>query len=233
MSFKTSFCLKDHPVHTVKDYIELPRALRETNYGFYLVPFALAFNIDGFYPDRVTEWDKFYNYIKTEYPIQWFFRHYLTSWDNPITRQLKLIGMRLSDVKYGIKRFVKPLFPRWRKSCSRHEYTDVQELIVSSNFALILDFWYEEVLDSTVEWDSNDEHKQFYEELSTHVKYIETGKKALEDKSSKELSIASKKKGKKSYEERYGKYNKLEQELRNNDTHILSWFIENRRYFWT
>ena len=233
MSFRTRLYLKDHNVSTVKEYIELPQALRESKYGFYLIPFALQFTIDGFFPGRVTEWDKFYSYVKTEYPFQWFFRHYLTSWDNPIAKHLKLIGMRLSDTKYRAKRFIKPLFPRWRKSCQRHEYTDIQELVVNSNLALILDFWYQEVVDGCVNWTSDENHRTFYKELKDNVKYIETGKKILEEKSSKELSIASKKKGKKSYEERYGKYNKLEQELRDNDTHILSWFIENRGYFWT
>ncbi len=219
-------------VFTTEDYKNLPKFSRERN-GWYLEPLGLQTSLDDL-RTKNSEWSKFYTFIRQEYPIQWFFRHWLTSWDNPVYSFTKLRYMKFLDIKYSTKRFIKPFFPRWRSSCKRHEYKDISSLIVDSNFALILDFWYEEVVDGNVDWQSQPDHKQFYEELKSNVKYIEKGRKKLQDKADKELTKASAKSKKGlSYQERYGRYNEVEQEIRNNDSKILEWLVGNRDFFWT
>jgi len=230
MLFGNKLVLKDHPISTFEDYIDLPKALRESKHGLYLVPRVLKFDLDS----RVSEWDKFYNFVKKEYVIQWFIRHWLFSLDNPIYKAHNILNHYYLNSKYAIKRFFNPLFPRWRKCAPRCCYTDITELVVKSNFALILDFWYEEVAKDIINWNDNEKHKAFYKELKTAVKYIEESRQKLHDKAEIELEKASKLKKKNiSYEQKYGKYNAVEQLIEAQDTHILSWFIENRGYFWT
>ena len=137
MSFTNKLVLQDHPIYTAEDYISLPKTLRESKHGLYLEPHALIFDFNS----HVSEWDKFYDFIKKEYPIQWFFRHWIFSLDNPVYKVHNILKHHYLNNKYAVKRFFKPLFPRWRKSCSRHRYTDIKELVVTSNFALLLDFW--------------------------------------------------------------------------------------------
>lgn len=218
-------------VYTVEDYKAIPKEKRELN-GWYLVPFGLQVNL-GDFKKKESEWDKFYAFVRQEYFFQWFFRHWITSWDNPVYAFLKLWYMKYQDVKHTTKRFFKPYFPRWRKSCKRHEYKDICSLVVDSNFALILDFWYEEVVDGFVNWQSQPSHKQFYNEIKKNVKYIEEGRKKLEDKSDIELSKATNKSRKLSYQEKYGKYNKIEEQIKTLDTAVLVWLANNRNFFWT
>lgn len=217
-------------VYKFEDYKALPKEQRE-KHGLYLMPFGLQIDLKEFGVKRKTEWDLFYDYIRQEYPIQWFFRYWITSWNNPVYRVLKIIYMNYQDIKYTIKRFIKPFFPRWRASCKRHQYTDITELSVKSNFALILDYWHEEVSKDLVNWNADSHSKQFYKELKSAVKYIENDRKTLEDRADKELSKATKRKG--TYEVRYKKYNQLEEDIKNKDTETLIWFINNRNYFWT
>jgi len=231
-SFKSKYYLPNPiRISTAEEYKALPQADRERN-GLYLMPFGLAIDISTMGKGN-SEWDKFYAFIRQEYPVQYFFRHWLTSWDNPIYAFLKLRYMKYEDVKYSTKRFFNPLFPRWRKSCKRHEYMDVCTLVTKSNFALILDFWYEEVVDGFVNWHSQPSHKQFYNEIKAHVKYIEEGRKKLEDKSDIELTKATKKSKKLSYGERYGKHNKIEEQIKTLDTAVLVWLANNRDFLWT
>jgi len=218
-------------VSTTEDYKALPREQREKN-GFYLIPFGLQIKFNDL-GTKESEWDLFYKFIRQKYPIQWFFRHWLTSWDNPAYAFIKLRYMRYLDVKYAVKRFIKPLHPRWRNSCPRHVWKDISSVVVDSNFGLILDFWHEEVSQNTINWNSDPSHKTFYKELKAAVKYIEVTRKALEEKLDNALTVATKKSRKLSYQQRYKKHNELEESIRIKDTKILTWFIENRNYFWT
>jgi hypothetical protein len=218
-------------VSTTEEYKALPKEQREKN-GWYLIPFGLAVNLsDMKNKKRKSEWDLFYDYVRQEYPIQWFFRYWITSWDNPLYSVYKLNKMRYDEFYYTVRRYFKPYFPRWRASCKRHQYTDIVELSIKSNFALILDYWHEEVARDTVNWNADGHHKQFYKELKAAVKYIEVDRKKLEDKADKELTKATKRAG--TYEVKYKKHNQIEETINNKDTEILHWFIDNRNYFWT
>ena len=180
-------------------------------------------------------WDEWDKEIKKQYPIQWFFREWLMGWDNPVYSFLKIRSMRLNDQWWNIKRFIKPCCPRWRKSFPRHTYSDITNVLAQSNFALILDFWYVEAQPeiTQVNWNSDKEHKEFYAWLKKAVKYVEVGRPQLQQKASDALHEASIKKGKLSYEARYGKTNKLDAKIKEKDTELLVELMKRRDFFWT
>lgn len=231
MSKLTIFC------NSVDEYFQLPKAEREYN-GFYKVPYALPSELLSC--GKIEKgWTAFYKKIKAEYPLQYFFRVWLSSYDNPLYSFLKLhVFDNLQTAKYSIKRFIKPCHPRWRKVLPRHQYGDITELVVSSNFALICDFFHEEVENGWVDWNSDKEHKQFYKDLKSNVKWIEEDRIALQKTIDKTLDKAIKKRkykedGTLDYNATYLKVNALEQEYTRKETQILTWFVCNRSCFWT
>lgn len=223
-------------INSVDEYFSLPKSERE-KFGLYLLPFALPFTF--FNADKKTKgWKDFYSQLKKEYPIQYFFRQWLTSYENPVYAFINSkIIWSAKDLKWKIVRYFNPFYPRWRKVLPRHKYSDITELVVDSNFALICDFYYEEVKEGLVDWKSDDTHKKFHKELLSVIKWIEVDREKHINRIDKALTFAIKnpinKKGKLDYNQTYKTHNKLEDELKNKDTKILTWFIEQREFFWT
>jgi hypothetical protein len=222
-------------VTSVKEYFELPKSEREW-YGLYRLPYGLPlerFEID---PD-IQGWDSFYSEIKKIYPIQYFFRKWLPSYDNPITLYwARLVKWPFDNFKYKLKLLINPRFPRWRKSLPRYMSLDITELVVTSNFALICDFYREEVLDGWVDW-SQGEHKTFHDQLVSNVKWIEEEREALKSSIDEAMINASNNKiifdKKLDYHATYAETHRLEADLKSKDTEVLKWFIDNRDWFWT
>jgi hypothetical protein len=226
-------------VDSVRDYFELPKSERE-RFGLYRKPFALpcewldnklSVKVGKVKPDK-QGWASWESEIRRQYPVQWFLREWCMSWDNPVYAFFKGLYFDYREKKYAVKRFIKPFYPRFRKSMPRHKYCDASEALRKVTFALILDFWYDEIVDGHVNWDDNSEHKNFAKKVKLAVKYIEVDRPALEDRADKELSIATKKK-KGTYEQRYIKYNALEKKIADKDTELLVWAMQNREMFWT
>ena len=217
-------------VSSVEEYFSLPKNKRE-KCGLYLRPFALPWEI---FKDTPKEegWDFFYSKIKKEYPMQWFFREWLFGLDNPcISVFYKYVLWPYKEFRYAAIRWFNPLHPRWRKSLLRHQYKDIQELVVDSNFALIRDFYWEEVVDGFVDWEADDKHKEFYEQLVANVHWIEETLPRLDEKYYTHLTNASNIEG-----DFYTKYRNsiaVEKEIEDRKTEILTWFIKNRGFFWT
>lgn len=221
-------------VKTVDEYFALPKKEREWH-GLYKVPFSLPLE---WLSDEKHGWDAFYKQIKSEYPVQYFFRKWLPSLDNPLVFAFyKFIGWPLRESKYAIRLFFNPCFPRWRKVAPRHKYTDVVELVTASNFALIVDFYREEVVDGHVDWSADELHKKFYTELVAAVNWIEEERVKVEKMTDEALSKSVKNKvtkdGKFDYNATYADFDRLEEHKKQKDTEILKWFIDNREFFWT
>lgn len=223
--------------NSVDKYFQLPKSEREYK-GLYKVPYALP--TEFLSCGKIEKgWTTFYEKIKAEYPIQYFFRVWLFSYDNPVYSFLKhKIICPIDAFKHNTKRCFKPCHPRWRKVLPRHQYSDITELIVSSNFALICDFYHEEVENGWVDWSSDEKHKQFYKELKSYVKWIEEDRTALQDKIDKTLDKAIKnrkykKDGTLDYNATYLKVEALEQEYERRESEVLTWLITNRKFFWT
>ncbi len=222
-------------VSSVEEYFNLPLSEREWH-GFYRKPRSLP--IEWLSPDLIG-WNAFHEEISKQYPIQYFFREYLTSTDNPVVFCFKKwLSWPLRDFKYAVKLFFKPRFPRWRKVLPRHKYSDMTQTVVEANFAMLLDFYYEEVVDGFVNWESDDVHKTFFDKLKEHVNWIEKERKEQDTLMSEALSSASQNKvytaeKRLDYHKTYEEYNRLEQQIKDKETEILQWMINNRDFFWT
>ena len=215
-------------VQSVHEYFSLPKEDREI-YGFYRVPFSLSWSIY----DDTDGWDAFYKKIAKEYPIQYFFRVWLFSFSNPLYTLIKRgFCWPYTNLKASIHNFLNPCCPRWRNTLPRHRYSDITNLIVDSNFNLILDFYYEDKQTGHVDWQADDDHSKFYNTLTEYVKWIECTQKELENKSYEELMKATKQLKTASYSEKYNVYDALEKEIEDKKTEILKWMVESREYFW-
>jgi hypothetical protein len=218
-------------VSSTEEYFSLPKNQRE-KFGLYLIPFALPWEIFKDVSQK-EGWDYFYSKIKEQYPLQWFIRRWLPSLDNPVVSvAYKYIIWPYTDIKYSIKRWFNPLHPRWRASLPRHQYKDIQELVVDSNFALIRDFYWEEVIDGVVDWSSTEEYETFHNQLVINVNWIENELPALNKQHEESLSKAFLN-TKAEYYTKYEEVAKIEKEIHDKTTEILTWFIENRAFFWT
>jgi hypothetical protein len=225
-------------VESAEEYFNLPLDQTTTKLGLYRVPYGLPVeDIDDLFsdnPESKKGWGYWNRQIKKRHPIQWFFRDWLFSTKNPIFYSYKrFIEWPLTEAHWATKNFIKPAFPRWRKTLPRHKWSDITRVVVESNFNLILDFYYEEVLDGWVDWDSDEIHKTFKNKLEENVKWIEEGRARWQNEIDEELTRASKNKSVKDYNKRYGEYNKLEKTMHDKETEILKWFIDNRSFFWT
>lgn len=224
--------------NSVEEYFNLPFPEREYK-GLYKVPISLPSELFSNTRNPVKGWDSFYKQIQKEYPIQYFFRHWLTSYDNPVYKFFReTFYWPFVVYKSKLRLFFSPCHPRWRKVLPRTKYSDITELVVEANFALILDFYYEEVENGWVDWSSTKEHKAFYDQLVSNVNWIVSERRELDEAISKELTKANKKQvykkdGHLDYYATYKKLHRLEDEKKNKETKILIWFIENKDRFWT
>lgn len=216
------------PAHSIAEYFALPKNKRE-KWGIYLMPISLPCNIlESKEEDEDTGFSAFAVEIRKQYPIQGFIREWLMSWDNPVYGFIQRIFSKCDDVKHNIKRFINPCCPRMRKAYPRHGYKDITGAVTDINFALILDFWYEEVVDGHVNWQSDDIHIKFYNELKAAVHFIEVERPKLQDAISNALNKADK-----TREEQYLEYASITKQAAVKDTETLNWFITSRDFFWT
>lgn len=231
MSFLKAIKIPYVSVSSVEEYFALPKSEREWH-GLYKLPFALPWEGGG--SPLCSGWDTFYARIKKDYPFQYFFRRWIPSLDNPITYFIKKYFVwPLQELKYCIIRFIKPCHPRWRKVLPRHRYGDITNLIVDSNFALIQDFYHEEVVDGVVDWTSEEPHKTFHDTLIAHVNWIENDRAVLDDKIAEAYKSAYEDKSTDNYRTKYAKPHNLEKLKFEKETEILKWYIDNREFFWT
>ena len=225
-------------VQSVDAYFALPKNERE-RFGLYLRPLSLP--IDGFLssnPDT-KDWAFWKKQIKKHYPIQGYVREVLLSYGNPVYAFFSIKKMQLGYLKRKINRLIKPLHPRIHKAYRRHEVKDVSSALIDVNFALILDFWYEEVTNGIVSWTHDKDHRDFHNQLKKTVKYIEVERPVLQIRADKELTRATnssknnKKGSKVSFLQIYAKHDALEKKIEECDTATVLWAINNRGFFWT
>lgn len=213
-------------VHDVDEYFALSKNQRE-KWGIYLMPYALPAE---FIDPNVKGWAKWSKQIRIEYPIQGWIREWFLSLDNPIYHFIRMRIMKFQDIKFAIKNFFNPGGKRWRKSWPRHKWIDISEVIRESNFALIQDFWHDEVNKNRIEWDSDTGHAEFYKWIKNAIAYIEIERKILEERIQAEYDKVDRKK---SYEENYGELQRIEKQIEDSDTYHLNEMVKYRRFFWT
>jgi hypothetical protein len=217
-------------VQDVDEYFNLPREKR-TKLGLYLVPYTLPFEM--FSRNNQKGWDGWEAGIRKEFPIQWFVREWCFSCDNPLYLLGVVIHRHLRDAWYNIKRMFKPVAPRFRKAWKRWEYRDIADAIADVNFALIQDFYHEEVESSEfVDWSSSST-SEFFTWLKGAIQWIEIDRKDLIKEIDVQQSNAFRDKSDTPYAEKYRYYNSLNNKLVEEDTKILTEMIKYRDYFWS
>lgn len=155
------------------------------------------------------------------------------------------------DNWWKFKSIFSPQHKKVRKAFPR-TWADTTELIRVLNFAMLTEFYEDEFLDGWVDWDSDESHREFKSWLTASYHYITVERPDLEkrywdampndnffDQFEKTVDaygqVVYKTKGdpKQCYNEKYGKADKIEQEILEKDTSILKEMVEKRDRFWT
>jgi len=208
---------------SIKEYFSAPLCERE-KWGFYLKPLFLP---QSHFKDLCSEnvplegWELFYAKIRKCYPVQWFIREWLLSLDNPAWFFFWVRQRRLQEFRWKVKLFFKPCSPRFRKFWPRHEYRDLVEVIREANFALILDFWFEEFEGYSYDDSVEDSSKEFEKWMRESVAWITVGRKNVEQEfyetCIKDFQTAK----------------KIREKRRKRDEEILVQMMKYRQFFWT
>lgn len=214
--------LKTKNVHTAEDYFNLPEEKRTTKHGFFIRPYALGMH----------EWDKWEEGIKERYPVQWFFRIWLTSHDNPVYSFFSIKRMQLREFLYGLKRWWNPPHKRIYKAARPFGWVDITTVIRNLNFAAIQDF-KDEMDKSLVIWDSNEIDKTFYAEIIQQLQVIEHTLPEMQKDLDKALDFPWMKVNDKAAKDRHELVSNLEKQIFDTETEIMIWAIKNRDRFWT
>lgn len=150
---------------------------------------------------------------------------------------------------------IRPIFnPQNRKirKAVPRIWMDVSEMILHVNFEFIKAFYEDEYKADIVDWEATEHHKEFAEWLEGAYQYITNIRPQLEinlqnayppHKEFDEMfkPIVEKNGNKKyqliedsvPYEVRYREVNRIEEEIENRDTEVLTELIKRRDYFWT
>jgi hypothetical protein len=146
----------------------------------------------------------------------------------------------ITEFKDGVRRFFKPNLPRTHKAFPRYKWHEVDDAIEKIGFAIILDFWFEQVVNGCVSWDTSSELKNCYKWMESAVFYIQTTRPQLQKQLDNAITEAVKdfsltkplKKNTKS-EKALKLSNKLEAKIDKLDTHHLYSLVRYRGYMWT
>jgi hypothetical protein len=150
-----------------------------------------------------------------------------------------------------IKPIFKPSNSRIRKAIPR-QYSDIAGLIVDVNFEFIKAFYEDEYKADIVDWEATEHHKEFAEWLEKAYEYITNIRPQLEINLQNaypphknfddmfELKIDENGRrlfefinGGVPYEVEYENVLRIEEDIKNRDTEILTELIKRREYFWT
>jgi hypothetical protein len=209
----------------LEDYFDLPKEDRLYKGLFYREPWGWPMNgfDDLFGNDGIRQLWK--AEIRRRYPIQWFFREWLTSWDNPVAAFVKMRIIKTRDFCYNLRAWLLPWNKRTVRAARPFHYSDCDGLIESINEALLLDFYYEEFIPSleVIDWDSTENQAQFVRELRRNVEILEADIPALKAEIDLVLDRGGEYKG----------LEQLEEEMESKKTKVFTWMIKNRGYFWT
>ncbi len=225
---KITFMFPRVNVKTVEEYFALPIEKRQ-KFGIYLKPYALPFDI---FNKKNCGWRKFKKEIRMAYPIQGWIREWLFNYDNPVYAFISRCIGRIRDIKHNIRRFLRPSHPRFRRVYRRHRWMDISDAILQINFALIQDFWHEEMKFGWVDWEGDERHKKFYEWIKNVVNYIEIERPDLLKQVEKAFDNINHEL-REPYDVKYKVVNELEAKIDKLDLQVLKNMIKYRTMFWT
>lgn len=172
------------------------------------------------------DWESWRVNTRQQYPVQYFFRE-------EVSLYFSIRWRRIKDLKYKIKCFFFPMHQEIRKAIPR-TWTDLSDLVVDLNFAMILSF-KKEADESWVDWDGTEGHRKFKNWLDTAADWIEKTRPELEKQrdNSYPPQRPFKERSAKTYDELYGEVNRIEKLINETDSNILKQMVEYRDYMWT
>jgi hypothetical protein len=167
-------------------------------------------------------------------------------------------GRLLGFLTYGWRMFyydhIKTIFSphnkRIRKAIPR-QYSDISNLIEIVNFKFVEVFYEDDYIDGNVDWSATEDHKEFSLWLEAAYRYIKIERPRLEeelnnsypphkpiDEMFKPVEIDGKKMYEMindgiPYEVKYADVIRIEKQIMDKDTEILTEIIKRRSYFWS
>ena len=179
-------------------------------YLLYKRPFALG----------LQEWSKFHAHIKSEHPVQYFFRETLNDFYYASL-------CKFSQIFRGIKSRIRNPRAEMRKAVFPPYYRDLDKIIEHFHFEVIKEF-----VDREKCFEGNcyitKEQKKFKKELLAHYRYVTKNRQELSDK-----LFFSKKPLADPITLGFGFNPRSEELLKQKDESLAIWVIQNRNQFWT
>jgi len=215
-------------VHTVDEYKAMPRKSRELVVWYwpsplYIKPYALSAGTD-----LIGEWTKFDEYIKKEYPVQYFFR-------DTVIGFFQDIEMSFRRIKWKIKPYIQRERKEMRDKVFTRQYRDLDSIIVEFCMQCVIEYVDREKCFAEIAFDYSEKVKTFAAQLKECHAYATKGRqeilneieKAWEDVPLMMSDLAQNKMDK------YNKVTELETKLEEADTQVCEWVVKNRRQLWT
>jgi hypothetical protein len=215
-------------VHTVDEYKAMPRKSRELVVWYwpsplYIKPYALSAGTD-----LIGEWTKFDEYIKKEYPVQYFFR-------DTVIGFFQDIEMSFRRIKWKIKPYIQRERKEMRDKVFTRQYRDLDSIIVEFCMQCVIEYVDREKCFAEIAFDYSEKVKTFAAQLKECHAYATKGRqeilneieKAWEDVPLMMSDLAQNKMDK------YNKVTELETKLEEADTQVCEWVVKNRRLLWT
>jgi len=205
---------KKQIVTTTEEWLKLPRSERVPRKwywptGWYEAPFAMMIN----------DWNNWEKHIKKEYPIQYWLRE---SFQYTFRRYYRTIK--------GLKRYIINPRRRMRNAVFSVQYMDLVELVPHFHFQAIIEFVEVEKTFEVTDWSEEgvSEKGKKFKELYNYVKYerpfllekLNTAYEQIEITTEYDLN-------------RYNEVDTISKEIKNKDTELCIWVIQNRDYLWT
>jgi len=205
---------KKQIVITTEEWLKLPRSERVPRKwywptGWYEAPFAMMMN----------DWDNWEKHIKKEYPIQHWLRENFQYTFRHYYRTIK-----------GVKRYIVNPRRRMRNAVFSAQYMDLVELVPHFHFQTIIEFVEVEKTFETTEWvgEGVTEKEKKLKDLYNYVKYerpflLEKLSMAYEYVEITDISDQT----------RYDRVDAINKEIKDRDTELCIWVIQNRDLLWT
>jgi hypothetical protein len=215
-------------VHTVDEYKAMPLKSRELvvwywPYPLYIKPYALRAG-----NDFIGEWTKFDEYVKKEYPVQYFFRDTVVGFFQDIQHYFKRI-------KWKVKPYLKLHRKEMRDKVFTREYRDLDSIIVEFCLQCVIEYVDREKCFDKIVYSSSKELETFAAQLKECHAYATKGRKEILDEMEKAWDAVPLVMGDiaQNNMNKYAKITELEAKLEEADTQVCEWVVKNRRQLWT
>jgi len=217
-------------VHTLDNYLKLPLEQRERwvwwwPAKWYISPYALQWEASSLKVVTPTdEWSKFDKYTKEQYPVQHWLRNGV--YDFFVFN----IGYNLKNLKYKVEYQIINPRKKMRKAVFPSTYWDLGTHIIQFHIECIIEYVEREKCFEKIDWGWNDEVKLYGAELKEVYEYCKTGRAKLQA----ELNEAWERvPNNETYEVAYKEVNEKEAWLKECDTKLCMWVVNNREILWT